>query len=140
MARQRAPIRFDELDKPQGRGSILRSRAEVLAEEEGSGLPVSRNSADAADRNLGRGGVDRTTFMKATYRISPEAIEAIDEIKRRLRALMGRRVTYEEIAEVALLAALGDLTQNRDSSFLVRWFSGDPDIRKSAHAEQPPDQ
>lgn len=138
MTKRRSPIRFDELDPPKGRSSILRSRAEVLAEQEATGLPESRTSGNP-DGLTSREGVDRTAFMKATYRICPEAVEAIDEIKRRLRGHLGRRITYEEIAEASLVAALDDLTKNRDSSFLVRWISGDPGIRKSAEPERPSD-
>lgn len=137
MARRRAPLQFDELE-PKGRGSILRSRAEVIAEEQGAGNPEIRKSGSPASNQASRESVDRSTFMKATYRICPEANEAIDEIKRRLRKQMQRRVTYEEIAEVALLGALADLTENRTSSFLVRWFSGDPEVRKSGSPGEGP--
>lgn len=138
MARRRAPLQFDELE-PKGRGSILRSRAEVIAEQQRSGDPEIRKSGDPGSDQSSRESVDRSTFMKATYRICPEANEAIDEIKRRLRKQMQRRVTYEEIAEVALLGALADLTENQTSSFLVRWFSGDPEIRKDGSPEKVPD-
>lgn len=138
MARRRAPLQFDELE-PKGRGSILRSRAEVIAEQQRSGDPGIRESGNPGSDQSSRESVDRSTFMKATYRICPEANEAIDEIKRRLRKQMQRRVTYEEIAEVALLGALADLTENRTSSFLVRWFSGDPEIRKDGSPEEVPD-
>lgn len=135
MTKRRVPLRFEELEA-KGRGSIMRSRAEILAEQEAAGLPDSQKSG-MPDIG-GREGVDRTAFMKATYRLCPEAVEAIDEIKRRLRGHLGRRVTYEEIAEAALMAALEDLAHNRESSFLVRWTSGDPEIRKSAEPERPP--
>ena len=135
MARRRNQLQFDELE-PKGRGSILRSRAEVLAEQQTSGGPEVRKSGYPDSDHSIRESVDRTAFMKATYRICPEANEAIDEIKRRLRIQLKRRVTYEEIAEVALLSALADLTENRTSSFLVRWFSGDPEVRKAGHPEE----
>lgn len=138
MARRRAPLQFDELE-PKGRGSILRSRAEVVAEQQSAENPEVWKSGNPATDQLPRESVDRSTFMKATYRIRPEANEAIDEIKRRLRKQMQRRVTYEEIAEVALLGALADLTENRTSSFLVRWFSGDPELRKDGLPEEVPD-
>jgi len=137
MSKRRAPLRFDELD-PKGRGSILRSRAEVLAEQESAGLPANQQSGNPVDPTSGREAVDRGAYMKATYRVCPEAVEAIDEIKRRLRVQLGRRVTYEEIAEAALVGALDDLVKNRDSSFLARWISGDPEVRKSAEMERSP--
>lgn len=138
MTKRRAPLRFDELE-PKGRASILRSRDEVLAEQAVAGNPASRTSGNPDVQSSGREEIDRSTYMKATYRICPEAVEAIDEIKRRLRMQMGRRVTYEEIAEAALMVALDDLEKNRESSYLARWISGDTEIRKSAEPERPPD-
>lgn len=137
MAKRRDPLRFGELEA-KGRGSILRSRAEILAEQEQAGDPEVRQSGSPAIRIGADEGVDRGAFMKATYRICPEAVEAIDELKRRLRRQLGRRVTYEEIAEAALVGALDDLTKNRESSFLARWMSGDPEVRQSGSPESEP--
>ena len=69
---------------------------------------------------------DRTAYPKATYRISPEAVEALEDAKRTLRRTYKLKATLEEIAETALIAIYADLMDNKDSSILVNQFAGDP--------------
>jgi hypothetical protein len=73
---------------------------------------------------------NRTHYPKATYRLSPEAIEAIDEAKRILRRHHQVKASLEEIAEEAILAAYRDLLENQHASFLVNKLSRKPANQK----------
>lgn len=134
MTKRRQPIKFDELET-RGRGAILRSRAEIQAEEEAlsgqnAGIPASRLAGSLGYQTAGQHEAPAGTrigYRKVTYRISPEALEAIDEIKRVLRRQYGIKASLEEIAEEAILAAMSDLEQNKQTSFLVNKFSGLPE-------------
>ncbi len=143
MASKRQPLTFTELE-PKGRSAVLRSREEIEADEavlagQDAGIPVFQHSSDlvvptsgsqaSAGRSSPRGGVNRADYPKVTYRISPEALEAIDEVKRILRRKYGVRITLEEIAEEAILMVLQDVEKNRDSSFLVNKFAGKPEYQ-----------
>lgn len=136
MARKRQPIKFDELET-RGRGAILRSREEIEAEEatlagQNAGIPASQNSGTQAYQSSGLHSSptgSRAGYQKVTYRISPEALEAIDEIKRILRRQYGIKAALEEIAEEAILAALEDLEENKQTSILVNKFSGEPEVQ-----------
>jgi hypothetical protein len=66
---------------------------------------------------------NRSKYPKATYRLSPEAVEAIDEAKRLLRRRHQIKASLEEIAEEAILAAYRDLLENQHASFLVSKLS-----------------
>ena len=92
---------FPELE---GRGTrtILRSQEEVAAE------------LDALEQNQESQPVER---VKVTYRFEPQAVEAVEDIRRLLRRQHGaRKVNREDIAQAAVLEAEGA------ESFLVRHF------------------
>lgn len=139
MAKRRDPIRFNELE-PRGRGAIVRTRAEIEAEEvllanQLSGNAESQHGARPAtqtfglpDSESGSERANRTLYEKVTYRISPEAVEAIDEIKRLMKRIHGIKVTREEIAEAAFLEALRDFQENQERSFLAGRLSRKPEI------------
>lgn len=146
-SKKRQPITFEELE-PKGRGAILRSAEEVTAEQVAlesqiSGIPEIQTarqpeiqtSGKPAGQKDGRSetapSVNRATYAKATYRLSPDAMEAIDEVKRVLRRQYGIRVTLEEIAEEAILMSFQDLTENQQASILVNKFSDNPENQRS---------
>ena len=140
MANKRRPVSFPELDAaPKGKGAILRSAEEVEAEQQilenqqannlesqNASMPESWNSNLPDAPQVG----NRTGYPKATYRLSPEALEAIDDTKRVLRRRYQAKVTLEEIAEEAILAAYRDLLENQDASLLARKFAGTSKTRR----------
>ena len=140
MANKRRPVSFPELDAaPKGKGAILRSAEEVEAEQQmlenqrasnlesqNTSIPESRNNDLPEGPQLG----NRAEYPKATYRLSPEALEAIDDAKRVLRRRYQAKVTLEEIAEEAILAAYRDLLENQDASFLASKFAGTSKMRR----------
>ena len=134
MSRKRTPIKFEELDS-RGRGAILRSKEEIAAEEaaladQNAGMPEVQHAGDPASPPLDQPSASTSTraeYQKVTYRISPEALDAIYEIKRILRRKYGLKAALEEIAEEAILAAYHDLGENQQTSILVNKFSGDPE-------------
>ena len=73
---------------------------------------------------------NRSKYPKATYRLSPEAVEAIDEAKRLLRRRHQIKASLEEIAEEAILAAYRDLLENQHASFLVNKLTRKPANKK----------
>ena len=140
MANKRRPVSFPELDAaPKGKGAILRSAEEVEAEQQIlesqqsgnldtqiSSMPESWNSDLPDALQVG----NRAGYPKATYRLSPEALEAIDDAKRVLRRRYQAKVTLEEIAEEAILAAYRDLLENQDASLLADTFAGKTKTRR----------
>jgi hypothetical protein len=133
MANKRRPVSFPELDNaPKGRGAILRSAEEVEAEQDRlanqeAGIPENKYSSKVKNKHSGIPDIqkasNRNEYQKATYRLSPEALEAIDEAKRVLRRKHKLKVALEEIAEEAIIAACNDLLENQETSMLVSKFS-----------------
>src|SRR5437868_5461754 len=123
MPSKRKPITFSELNPPgntpaeaKGRGAILRSAAEVAAEQTILETQKSRNPEiqNGEYPELQQTGImenqqtgipevenagNRARYPKATYRISPEALMAIEETKFILRRRYKVKVNLEEIAE-----------------------------------------
>jgi hypothetical protein len=126
MARKRNSLAFPDKADPQGRRAIIRSRDEIVADEE---ILASQTSGDTELRNPGK--PDRSAFQKVTYRISPDAADAIYEARRALRRDHHIRASLEEIAEAAILAAYQDLSENKDDSSLVNRLSRTPESQKS---------
>jgi len=141
MAKRR-PVSFPELDAPKGKGAILRSAEEVDAEQqmlESQETWEQENNTSGNQENVyasipeSQQAGNRTNYTKATYRLSSEALEAIDDAKRILRRRYQAKVTLEEIAEEAILAAYQDLLENQQSSMLANKFSGRKDGRKTSN-------
>jgi len=132
MAKRR-PVSFPELDAPKGKGAILRSAEEVDAEQQ---LLESQETSEQENNDSGNQASlytsipesqqtgNRTGYTKATYRLSSQALEAIDDAKRILRRRYQSKVTLEEIAEEAILAAYRDLLEDQQASMLANKFSG----------------
>ncbi len=140
MANKRRPVSFPELDAaPKGKGAILRSAEEVEAEQQilesqQSGILDIQNASMPESWNSNLPDVpqvgNRAGYPKATYRLSPEALEAIDDAKRVLRRRYQAKVTLEEIAEEAILAAYRDLLENQNASLLAIKFAGTSKTRR----------
>ncbi len=110
MAKPRRPVFiFPELES-RGRHVILRSNEEVAAEID---LLEEAEAEDTRER------------VKVTYRFQPDAVEAVEDIRRILRRQYGvRKVNREDIAQAAVLEALRLIEEQGDASFLVREFAG----------------
>lgn len=143
MASKRVPIKFNELE-PRGRGAVVRTREEIESENRELEARRSRKpenqSAINPDSLLSvstevgeeQGRANRALYEKVTYRISPEAVEAVDEIKRLMRRVHGIKATREEIAEAAILEALAEYLERRRDSKVVSRLSGNPESRPTA--------
>jgi hypothetical protein len=107
MAKSRRPaFVFPELDS-RGRHTILRSTEEVSAEVHA----LEQSEAEPQER------------VKVTYRFLPEAVEAVEDIRRILRRQHGvRKVNREDIAQAAVIEALRDLEANGAGSVLAKQF------------------
>ncbi len=135
MANKRPPVEFAELDKPRGKGAILRSREEIETEQilseqtsAAAGNQETGNSGNPESLNTGiqefKKGALRASYPKSTYRLSPEALKALNDIRHTLRWEYDSKTNLEEIVEQAILEAYQDLHQNKDASLMVKKFSG----------------
>jgi hypothetical protein len=134
MANKRQPLTFPELEG-RGRRAILRSADEVQAEQETltstpEREPEIQNASIPDFQNA-----SRTQYVKATYRLHPEAIDAIEDAKRILRRQYNLRVSLEEIAEQAVLAAYRDLLENQQTSNLYLQLARPPANKKARKPE-----
>lgn len=107
------PTPGPEADGAQQKPSRRRSSRGI-----GKGTAQNRESANVPATT------NRASYQKATYRLSPEALEAIEDAKRILRRQHSIKVNLEEIAEEAILAAYRDLEKNKQASNLVNKFAG----------------
>ena len=109
MAKPKRPVFiFPELES-RGRRTILRSNEEVAAE-----LDALHDAEEETKERI-----------KVTYRFRPDAVEAVEDIRRILRRQHGvRKVNREDIAQAAVLEALRNLEERGDASFLVDEFAG----------------
>ena len=110
MAKAKRPVFiFPELES-RGRRTILRSNEEVAAE-------LTQLQEAEAEENVER--------VKVTYRFRPDAVEAVEDIRRILRRQHGvRKVNREDIAQAAVMEVLRQLEADGDASFLARQFAG----------------
>ncbi len=151
MPNRRKALTFSELDNyPQakGKGAILRSPEEVAAEQDQQHieelvLPTTQET-DAQESTQTRKQENKETsfseknqepkpspspapiseYKKATYKMSEEALDALDESKRLLKRKHGLKASLESIVEAAIMDAYHDLEENKETSFLVNWFAG----------------
>jgi|TARA_B100001750_G_C15142331_1_gene415326 hypothetical protein len=114
MSKAKRPnFSFPELDS-RGRGTILRTSEEVAAEVRALEQQEKEEEFAASDRER----------IKVTYRFSPEAIDAVEDIRRLLRRNHGlRKVNREDIAQSAVIQALQDLEHAGAESFLAKHFT-----------------
>ena len=108
MARSKRPaFVFPELES-RGRRTILRTNEEVAAE---------LDALEAVEE-------EPKERVKVTYRFQPDAVEAVEDIRRILRRQFGvRKVNREDIAQVAVLQALKSLEAEGAGSYLVQEFA-----------------
>jgi hypothetical protein len=111
MAKPKRPaFAFPELEG-RGRRAILRSADEVSAELNALQQQTTEEEEASKER------------VKVTYRFRPEAVEAVEDIRRILRREHGvRKVNREDIAQAAVLEALRNLEEHGEDSFLARHF------------------
>jgi len=109
MAKAKRPVFiFPELES-RGRHTILRTNEEVAAE-------LDQLQEAEAEENVER--------VKVTYRFRPDAVEAVEDIRRLLRRQHGvRKVNREDIAQAAVLEALRQLEEQGEESFIARQFA-----------------
>jgi hypothetical protein len=112
------------------KASNPKSQHASMPENQHTEIPASQESVTPACQHPSTADSEpngnRTHYSKATYRLSPEAIEAIDEAKRILRRHHQIKASLEEIAEEAILTAYRDLLENQHASFLVNKLSRKP--------------
>jgi hypothetical protein len=110
---RRPDFSFPELEN-RGRRTILRSPEEVAAEIRALEQREKDEEDAAADRSR----------IKVTYRFKPEAVEAVEDIRRLLRRKYGvRKVNREDIAQAAVMKALQELEEAGADSFLAQQFT-----------------
>ena len=138
MAKKRPPVSFPELE-PKGRNAILRSgeefrEEEALLESQETGIPANHQTSMPESQNIGmpayQNAGSRAEYTKVTYRLSPAAIDAINEVKRVLRREYKIKASLEEIAEEAILATYSELLENQHTSILVNQLSRKPATQK----------
>lgn len=101
---------FPELES-RGRRTILRSAEEVQAELD----TLAQRAEETEEKER----------VKVTYRFRPEAVEAVEDIRRLLRRKHGvRKVNREDIAQAAVMEALRLLEESGANCFLVKEFAG----------------
>jgi hypothetical protein len=81
---------------------------------------------------------NRARYTKVTYRLSPDAIDAIEEAKSILRRKYKLKVSLEEIAEEAIIAVCCDLLENQDASMLVNKISSKQAKQKAGKIKTAP--
>ena len=155
MAHKRQPVSFPEFEA-RGRRAILRTPEEVqaetvLLENQQAGMPADGQAdqpepppqyqnepmllATHPDASIPERQIASipAVLIKATYRLSAEAIEAIEDAKRILRRQYNLRVNLETIAEQAILAAYNDLLENQQASTLVTKLTGTERRKKNQY-------
>ena len=157
---KRPAVSFPELEG-RGRRAILRTPEEVQAEKEllerqDAGIPDVRETSSPDTQHAGMPEIQhastpegqsarppeswhdcgRASYPKATYRLSPDALDAIEDAKRMLRRRYHLRVSLEDIAEEAILEAYRDLLKHQESSTLVSRLSRKPVNRNASKPER----
>ena len=107
MAKSKRPaFVFPELES-RGRRTILRTNEEVAAE---------LDALETAEEDI-------RERVKVTCRFRPEAVEAVEDVRRILRRQFGvRKVNREDIAQIAVIQALKSLENEGARSYLVQEF------------------
>jgi hypothetical protein len=72
---------------------------------------------------------ERASYRKCTYRIRPESLDALEDIRQVLRRRYGTRINLEVIVEEAILLAYQDLEEKGDESFLANRISRNPEFK-----------
>lgn len=103
-------------------------------ESQNSGIPEIQHSSNPVLQNSGKLEIQHqlTPTEKVTYRFHPQAKYAIEDIKTILARKLGIKVSYELIAEEAILIAYEDLLENQNASKLVKRLSRMPENKKSS--------
>jgi hypothetical protein len=67
--------------------------------------------------------LQRKSYDKTSYRLCPEAFDAIENTKRLLKRKFGIKATFEDIAEIALILINEDLEAKGEECELVKRLS-----------------
>jgi CCR4-NOT transcriptional regulation complex NOT5 subunit len=73
----------------------------------------------------------REFYQKATYRLSDESLDALEDAKKILKRNYGLKVNLEEIVETAILHAFENLNDKKEKSLLVSKYSGNQEKQNS---------
>jgi hypothetical protein len=73
---------------------------------------------------------------KVTYRLSLEALDAVEDAKRLLRSRYRIKATRGQIAEAALIAAYADLVTKGEGSSLVKRLTTNTENQKAGKPER----
>ena len=99
-----------------------------------SGNPEIKNSRIPDLRNSGmtelQKSVKRTEYSKVGYRLRPDALFEIEQIKLILNGQHKIKISREAIVEEAIRLALQNLEEKKQESHLVRTFSRIPEFQK----------
>jgi hypothetical protein len=96
----------------------------VIADLQNSANEEMQNSANAELQKVEiQRAALRKTYAKTSYRLCPEAFDAIEAAKRLLDRKFGIRASREDIAEIALMVVHEDLEKNGEQSELVKRLS-----------------
>lgn len=102
-----------------------------MPESQEAGLPDVQQQTPTAPTPLPSPVATGAGLTKATYRLSLEALDALEECRRLLRREYGLKGVREEIVGAAILGAYEDLLANQQASKLVRQLSGKPAKQKA---------
>lgn len=75
---------------------------------------------------------NRARYTKVTYRLSPDAIDAIEEAKSILKRRYKLKVSLEEIAEEAIIAVCREFLENQNTSILVNKIASKQEKQRAA--------
>ena len=135
MAKKRSSLAFPDKADPKGRRAIIRSRDEIDKDE---GVLANLKPGDPEFRNSGkpeRHRPDRSAYQKVTYRINPQAADAIYEVRRLLRREHQIKASLEEVAEAALIAIYEDLIEKGKASMIVVQISRNLETQNSGNMD-----
>ncbi len=125
--REQTEERVEEAEIPLNKNAEKQEIQQTSKQEnQHAGKLETKKTSTPEDQHAGNRGL----YPKVTYRLSPAAIEAIEDAKRMLRRQYNIKVSLEEIAEEAIQAAYADLLENKQSSLLVSKFTGKPVNKK----------
>jgi hypothetical protein len=92
-----------------------------------SGNPELKNSRIPEIRMV----ATREFYQKATYRLSDDALVALEDAKKILKRNYGLKVNLEEIVESSILYAFEDLIEKKEKSLLLSKYSGKQENQKT---------
>jgi hypothetical protein len=117
--------------------SLLRSTSTPASAGEESKKPgneeikISREEEIKKSRNQEKKKNKRTDYQKVNYRLSPEALEHLEDIVIALKRTYGVKALREEVVEEAIEAVYRELQEQKEHSSLVQILSRNQEVKKS---------